>query len=76
MTLATLSVLAAATPEHHGNIYLETLPFGIAALVTFCALALVTVSYRNVADRHGHKAAAYARKHANDVQPVGHGHGH
>ena len=76
MTLTTLSVLAAAAPEHHGNIYLETLPFGLIALVTFCALALVTVSYRNVADRHAQKAEAYARTHAHELQQTGHGHGH
>ena len=48
--------------------------FGIIALATFGALALVTLSYRNVANRHSHKAEAYAAKHANDVQQAGHGH--
>lgn len=74
MTLATLLVLAAEESEAHGNVALETVIFGIIAMATFGALALVTLSYRNVANRHAHKAEAYAAKHANDVQQAGHGH--
>ena len=74
MTLATLLALAAEESEHHGNVALETVGFGIIALVVFGALALVTLSYRNVANRHSHKAEAYAAAHANDVQQAGHGH--
>ena len=40
----------------------------------FAALALVTLSYRNVSNRHAHKADAYSAAHANDVQKAGHGH--
>jgi hypothetical protein len=74
MTLATLLVLAAEESEAHGNVALETVIFGIIAIATFGALALVTLSYRNVANRHAHKAEAYAAKHANDVHQAGHGH--
>jgi hypothetical protein len=74
MTLVTLLVLAAEESEHHGNVALETVVFGIVALAAFGALALVTLSYRNVANRHAHKADAYAAAHANDVQQAGHGH--
>ena len=74
MTLATILVLAAEESEHSGNVALETVGFGITALLVFGALALVTVSYRNVANRHSHKAEAYAKAHANDVQQAGHGH--
>jgi hypothetical protein len=74
MTLATILVLAAEETEHSGNVALETIGYGITALAVFGALALVTVSYRNVANRHSHKAEAYARAHANDVQQAGHGH--
>ena len=74
MTLATLLVLAAEESEAHGNVALETVIFGIIALVAFGALALVTVSYRHVANRHSHKGEAYAAAHANDVQRAGHGH--
>ena len=74
MTLATILALAAEETEHHGNVALETVGYGIVALVVFAGLALVTLSYRNVANRHSRKADAYARAHANDVQRAGHGH--
>ena len=74
MTVATLIAFAAEESEHHGNVALETVGFGIIALVVFVSLAFVTLSYRNVANRHAHKAEAYARAHANDVQQAGHGH--
>ncbi len=73
MTLATLLAFAAEESEH-GNVALETVGYGIVAIVAFAALALVTLSYRNVANRHAHKAEAYAKAHANDVQQAGHGH--
>jgi hypothetical protein len=74
MTLATIVALAAEEAEHHGNVALETVWYGIVAIVVFAALALVTLSYRNVANRHAHKAEAYARAHADDVTHMGHGH--
>ena len=73
MTLATIVAFAAEETEH-GNVALETVGFGITALLVFGLLALVTASFRNVANRHSHKAEAYARAHANDVQQAGHGH--
>jgi hypothetical protein len=73
MTVATLIAFAAES-EHHGNVQLETVGFGLIAIVVFLSLAFVTRSYRNVANRHAHKAEAYARAHANDVQQAGHGH--
>jgi heme/copper-type cytochrome/quinol oxidase subunit 2 len=74
MTLATIIALAAEEAEHHGNVALETVWYGIVAIVVFAALALVTASYRNVANRHAHKAEAYAKAHADDLQRAGHGH--
>ena len=74
MTIATIVALAAEESEHHGNVALETVGFGITALLVFGLLALVTASFRNVANRHSHKAEAYARAHADDVQQAGHGH--
>jgi hypothetical protein len=44
------------------------------AIVVFAFLGFVTLSYRNVSNRHAHKAEAYAREHAVDVQQNGHGH--
>jgi hypothetical protein len=73
MTTATLIALAAESGEHHGNVQLETVWYGIVALVVFAALALVTLSYRNVANRHAHKAEAYTRAHGTP-KPEGHGH--
>ncbi|MBU4465649.1 MAG: hypothetical protein KKH75_07360 [Actinobacteria bacterium] len=74
MTLATLIAIAAAQTEDHGTVMLETIGYPIAALVVFSLLGLVTLSYRNVANRHPRKAEAYAKAHANDVQQTGHGH--
>ena len=75
MTIATIVALAAAESEHHGNVALETVGYGIVAIAVFGALALVTLSYRNVANRHVRKAEAYAQAHADDVQHrPGHGH--
>lgn len=74
MTLATIIAIAAEEAEHHGNVALETVGYGIVAVLVFAALALVTLSYRNVANRHSQKAEAYAKAHANDVQRAGHGH--
>ncbi|HEX5730612.1 hypothetical protein [Microbacterium sp.] len=74
MTIASLLVLAAEETEHTGNVALETVIWGIVALAVFGALALVTLSYRNVSNRHSNKADAYAAAHANDAQQAGHGH--
>ncbi|MDY0909622.1 hypothetical protein [Microbacterium sp. CFBP9034] len=74
MTIATIVALAAEETEHHGNVALETVGYGIVAVAVFAALAIVTLSYRNVANRHSQKAEAYTRAHANDVQHMGHGH--
>jgi heme/copper-type cytochrome/quinol oxidase subunit 2 len=53
MTLATIIALAAEEAEHHGNVALETVWYGIVAIIVFAALALVTLSYRNL-QRAGH----------------------
>jgi len=74
MTFATLVAFAAAEAEEHGNVALETVGYGVVAIVAFALLGLVTLSYRNVANRHAHKAEAYARAHANDAPEAGHGH--
>ena len=47
---------------------------GYLMFVVFLALGLVTLSYRNVANRHAHKAEAYAKAHPVDQAQVGHGH--
>lgn len=74
MSIATLIAFAAAEAEHSGNAALETIIYPIIALTAFAALALVTLSYRNVANRHVRKAEAYAKAHADDLPQTGHGH--
>ncbi|MBN9182505.1 MAG: hypothetical protein J0I66_05805 [Microbacterium sp.] len=74
MTLASLIAFAAEETSKGGNVMLETIVYPIIAMAVFATLALVTLSYRNVANRHAHKAEAYAKAHANDVQQTGHGH--
>jgi len=74
MSLATILTLAAEGTEHHGNVQAETVIYGVIAFVVFLLLGLVTVSYRNVANRHSHKAEAYATAHPVDLTQVGHGH--
>jgi hypothetical protein len=74
MTFASLIAFAAEGAEHSGNIMLETIWYPIVAIVVFAFLAIVTLSYRNVSNRHAHKAEAYAKEHAADVERTGHGH--
>ncbi len=78
MTVATTALhvfsAAAEQTEHHGNVQAETMIFGVIALIVFLLLALVTVSFRNVANRHAPKAEAYAATHANQIAQNGHGH--
>ncbi len=71
MTLATIVAFAATETEHH-NVQLQTSIFGVIALVTFIALGLVVMSYRNVANRHAGKAEVYAATH--ELPQAGHGH--
>jgi heme/copper-type cytochrome/quinol oxidase subunit 2 len=52
-----MSVLAnAANEAEHAVSLLDTMPFFIGAMVVFTLLALVTWSYRDVANRHDHKS--------------------
>ena len=74
MTFASLIALAAEEAEHHGgNVQAETFWIGAVAFVLFAAPSLVTLSYRNVANRHAHKAEAWARKNPTPT-PEAHGH--
>lgn len=74
MNLVAQIAMAAAETEHHGNVALETLIYGVIAAIVFLLLALVTFSYRNVANRHSAKAEAWAAKHGQDGHGAGHGH--
>lgn len=70
MNLVAQIAMSAAEAEHGGNVMAQTAIFGVIAAIVFAALGLVTLSYRNVANRHSAKAEAYAQKHGKD----GHGH--
>ena len=72
--VAQLVQTAAETTEHHGNVALETLPFGLIAAGVFALLGLVALSYRNVANRHDRKALAWAAEHGHEGHGAGHGH--
>ncbi|GAA3945209.1 hypothetical protein [Microbacterium soli] len=69
MNLVAQIAMAAAEAEHH-NVQAETFIYGVVAALVFAAMGLVTLSYRNVANRHSRKAEAFAQKHGED----GHGH--
>lgn len=74
MNLVAQIAMAAAETEHHGNVALETLIFGAIAATVFGLLGLVTLSYKNVANRHSAKADAWAARHGKDGHEAGHGH--
>ncbi|HOA86331.1 MAG: hypothetical protein GX871_03270 [Microbacteriaceae bacterium] len=73
MSFAT--ILLAQAEEHHGNVYVETLPYLLLAVALFLVLGFLTFSYRDVANRHAAKAEAYARTHGAAIAQ-GQGHGH
>lgn len=74
MNLVAQIAMAAAEGEHHGNVQLETLIYGVIAAIAFALLGLVTFSYRHVANRHSAKAEAWAARHGKDGHGAGHGH--
>ncbi|MBL5975452.1 MAG: hypothetical protein D3X82_17320 [Candidatus Leucobacter sulfamidivorax] len=65
--MSVLATIAVAAEEGHGHVVNELwFPaplFGLIMLVFFIALAIVTFSFRDVANRHAEKAEAYAREH-------------
>ncbi|GAA1737178.1 hypothetical protein [Microbacterium paludicola] len=73
MHLAAALVAAAAETEHHGNPMLATLPAFVIAAVVFTLLAIVTASYRNVANRHADPAEVHASA-GHSEHETGHGH--
>ena len=63
MHVVTQLASVVAEAEHHGNIALETLPYGLVAMGIFGVLALVTASYQNVANRHAEPVEHSDEKH-------------
>lgn len=66
--LATLAV--AAEEGHHivNELPFPAILFGVIVFAIFTVLAVVTFSFRDVANRHAAKAEAYAREHGGAQQ--------
>ncbi|MDA9099500.1 hypothetical protein N9J44_00010 [Aquiluna sp.] len=56
-------LLAEGAIVHHSELPIPGILFGIIAFVSFLALGLVTMSYRDVANRHSHKTAGTKASH-------------
>ncbi|WP_024355751.1 hypothetical protein [Leucobacter chironomi] len=64
--MSLVATIAVAAEEGHHIVNELPFPapvFGVIAFAVFTALALVTFSFRDVANRHAEKAEAYAREH-------------
>jgi len=70
MSVLANAVLAAEEGGHHvvNELWFPAPLFGVIVLVLFVAMAVVTFAFRDVANRHAEKAAAYAREHGEDPQ--------
>ncbi len=68
------TVLAAA--EAHVELPMPTWAYGAIALAVFFVLAVVAWSYKDVANRHSHKAPTDAASHAGAPGATHHGTGH
>ncbi|AAT88717.1 hypothetical protein ATY41_06725 [Leifsonia xyli subsp. xyli] len=68
------TVLAAA--EAHIELPMPAWAYGAIAAVIFAALLIVTLSYRDVANRHSHRSDPDAAAHAGAPGAAHHGSGH
>jgi len=73
MSFAAAVVAEAGKPAVFG---MEPWVLGVVVLCVFAALAFVTWTYRDVANRHSHKAEADAAQHAGAPGAYHHGQGH
>jgi len=60
--LATIAV-AAEEAEHLNELWFPAPLFGVIVFALFTIAGIVTLSFRDVANRHIEKAEAYAREH-------------
>ena len=60
--MCVLTTIVAEGTEHAVSL-IDTLPFFLGALGIFTVLALVTWSYRDVANRHDHKSGGSEGHH-------------
>ncbi len=58
-----LSILASEAVIHHHELPIPAFMFGAIAMTVFLALAGITWSYRNVANRHDHKTSSQQAHH-------------
>ena len=66
--MSVLATIALAAEEGHhvvNELWFPAFLFGVIMLAIFVALAAITFSFRDVANRHSEKAEAYAREHGN-----------
>lgn len=63
MSVFATNAVAAEGAHVLNELWMPAPLFGLVALVLFTALAVVTYSFRDVANRHAEKAEAYAREH-------------
>ncbi|GAA1443836.1 hypothetical protein [Leifsonia poae] len=73
--MSHLTALLAAT-ETHVELPMPTWAFGAIALAVFAVLGFVIWTYRDVANRHSHKAGPGAAEHAAAPGATHHGTGH
>ncbi|KQV07839.1 hypothetical protein [Leifsonia sp. Root112D2] len=73
MSVVTAVVAAA---EAHAPLIAPIWVFGVAPIVLFTALGFVIWTYRDVANRHSHKAGPDAAGHAGSPGATTHGAGH
>ncbi|UOQ61039.1 hypothetical protein MUN76_03425 [Leucobacter rhizosphaerae] len=67
--MSLLATIAVAAEEGHHVVNELPFPapvFGVIVFAAFTAFAIVTFSFRDVANRHAAKAEAYAREHGAD----------
>ncbi len=58
-----LSILASEAVVHHQELPIPAVMYGVIAMVVMLALAGITWSYRNVANRHDHKTSSQQAHH-------------
>ncbi|GAA1792909.1 MULTISPECIES: hypothetical protein [Leucobacter] len=61
--LATVAAAAEGSSHVVNELPMPAPLFGVIVFGIFTALAIVTFSFRDVANRHAEKAEAYAREH-------------
>lgn len=65
-----------AVTEHAVELPFPPIVFGMIAIIIFIFLGVVTFTYRDVSNRHVHKAAPGATHHAGAPGADTHGSGH